>query len=60
MYFFSSSSSHHAADSTYAVGDNVGVTVEAALGVAVAGLVAGQVPDDEGLVARSGEEHVGA
>lgn len=45
---------------TYAVGDDVGVTVEAALGVAVAGLIAGQVPDDEGLVARSGKEHVGA
>ena len=36
------------------------VTVKAALGVAVAGLVAGQVPDDEGLVAGSREEHVGA
>ena len=36
------------------------VTVKAALGVAVAGLVTGQVPDDEGLVARSREEHVGA
>lgn len=38
----------------------MGVTVEAAFGVAVAGLVTGQVPDDEGLVARSGQEHVGA
>jgi hypothetical protein len=38
----------------------VGVAVEAPLGVTVRGLVAGQVPDDESLVARSGEEHVGA
>ena len=30
------------------------------LGVAVRGLVAGQVPDDEGLVARTGEKHVRA
>lgn len=34
--------------------------MEASLGVAVLGLVAGQVPDDEGLVARGGEKHVGA
>ena len=45
---------------TYAVGDDVGVALEATLGVAVRGLVAGQVPDDESLVARSGQEHVGA
>jgi hypothetical protein len=38
----------------------VGVAVEATFGVAVRGLVTGQVPDDEGLVARSGEKHVGA
>jgi hypothetical protein len=38
----------------------VRVTVQAAFGVAVAGLVAGQVPDDEGLVARAREKHVGA
>lgn len=30
------------------------------LGVTVRGLVAGQVPDDKSLVARSGQEHVGA
>jgi hypothetical protein len=36
------------------------VAVEAPLGVTVRGLVAGQVPDDEGLVARSGEKHVRA
>jgi hypothetical protein len=35
----------------------VRVTVQAAFGVAVAGLVAGQVPDDEGLVARAREKH---
>jgi hypothetical protein len=34
--------------------------VEAAFGVAVRGLVAGQVPDDERLVARAREKHVGA
>jgi hypothetical protein len=34
--------------------------VQTPLGVAVRGLVAGQVPDDERLVARAGEEHVGA
>lgn len=45
---------------TYAVGDDVGVAVEAPLGVAVRGLVAGQVPDDERLVARAGEKHVRA
>jgi hypothetical protein len=38
----------------------VGVAVEAPLGVSVRCLVAGQVPDDEGLVARSREKHVGA
>ena len=34
--------------------------MEAPLGVTVRGLVAGQVPDDERLVARAGQEHVGA
>lgn len=48
------------AGSTYAVRDDVGVAVEAPLGVAVRGLVAGQVPDDQGLVARSREKHVRA
>ena len=38
----------------------MGVAVEAPLGVAVRGLVAGQVPDDQGLVARTREKHVGA
>lgn len=45
---------------TYTVGDDVGVSVERALGVTVLGLVAGEVPDDESLVARSGKKHVGA
>lgn len=35
------------------------VTVQRSLGVSVGALVAGQVPDDESLVARTGEEHVG-
>jgi hypothetical protein len=38
----------------------VGVAVEAPLGVSVRSLVAGQVPDDEGLVARTREKHVRA
>lgn len=36
------------------------VALETALGVSVGGFVAGQVPDDQGLVAGSGQEHVGA
>lgn len=36
------------------------VTVERSLRVTVLGLVAGQVPDDEGLVTATGQEHVGA
>ncbi len=43
-----------------AVGDDVGVAVEAAFGVAVGGLVAGEVPDDERLVTGAREKHVGA
>ena len=42
----------------YAVGDDVRVAVEAPLGVAVVRVVAGEVPDDERLVAAAGEEHV--
>jgi hypothetical protein len=38
----------------------VGVSVEAAFWVSVGGLIAGQVPDDQGLVATAREEHVGA
>lgn len=44
----------------HTVGDDVRVTVEGALGVAVGGLITGKVPDDEGLVTRTGQEHVGA
>ena len=35
------------------------VTLERALGDTVAGLIAGKVPDDEGLVAGTGQQHVG-
>ena len=42
------------------VGDDVGVSGEGALWVSVGGLIAGQVPDDEGLVTGSGQEHVWA
>lgn len=45
---------------TYTVGDDVRVAVETALGVAVRGLIAGEVPDDEGLVSATRKEHVGA
>lgn len=45
---------------TYTVGHNVRVAVQTALGVAVRRLIARQVPDDEGLVARAREKHVGA
>ena len=45
---------------TYTVGDDVGVTVERSLGVTVLRLVTGEVPDDQSLVARGGQEHVGA
>lgn len=34
--------------------------MERSLGVAVLGLVTGEVPDDQSLVSASGEEHVGA
>jgi hypothetical protein len=44
----------------YTVRDDVGVTLEAALGVTVGLLVAGEVPDDQGLVATAREQHVGA
>ena len=45
---------------TYAVGDDVRVAVQRALWVAVRGLVTGQVPDDESLIARGRKEHVRA
>lgn len=44
----------------YTVRDDVRVTLKAALGVTVGLLVAGQVPDDQGLVATAREQHVGA
>lgn len=44
----------------HTVGNDVGVTVEGTLGVTVRGVVAGKVPDDEGLVTRTGQEHVRA
>lgn len=44
----------------HTVGDDVRVSVEGAFWVSVGLVATGQVPDDEGLVARGGEEHVGA
>lgn len=38
----------------------MGVALQAALGVTVGLLVAGEVPDDQGLVARARQQHVGA
>ena len=38
----------------------MGVALQAALGVAVSLLIAGEVPDDQGLVARARQQHVGA
>ena len=38
----------------------MGVALERSLGVTVLGLVAGEVPDDQGLVSGSRQEHVGA
>lgn len=51
---------NHFSGITYTVGDDVGVAVQTPLGVTVRGLVAGQVPDDEGLVAGARKEHVRA
>lgn len=36
------------------------MTVEAPLGVSVCGVITGQVPDDQGLIATGGQEHIGA
>ena len=44
---------------TYAVRDDVGMTVETSFGIAVGAFVAGQVPDYQGFVTAAGEEHVG-
>lgn len=38
----------------------MGVAVQTPLRVSVRGLVASEVPDDQGLVAGRGQEHVGA
>lgn len=38
----------------------MGVALQAALGVTVSLLIAGEVPDDQGLVARTRQQHVGA
>jgi hypothetical protein len=38
----------------------VGVAVKRSLGVAVLGLIAGEVPDDQGFVSGGRQEHVGA
>lgn len=35
------------------------VALEGALGDTVGGLITGKVPDDEGLVAGTGQQHVG-
>jgi hypothetical protein len=43
---------------TYTIRDDVGVTVERSFWVSVRALIAGQVPDDQSLVARTGEEHI--
>ena len=36
------------------------VTLQATLGVAKVRLITGEVPDDEGMVATCGKQHVGA
>lgn len=51
---------HRIFGGAYAVGDDVGVAVKASLWVSVRGLVTGEVPDDQALVARTGKEHVRA
>lgn len=38
----------------------MGVALQGSLGVTVLGLIASEVPDDQSLVARSRQEHVGA
>lgn len=45
---------------SYTVGDNVRMAVEAPLGVSVCGVITGQVPDDQSLIATGGQEHIGA
>ena len=43
---------------TYAIGDNMRVTVQTTFWISVICVVSGQVPDDEGFVTAAGEEHV--
>ena len=45
---------------SYTVRNDVRVAVEGSLWVSVCGVIAGQVPDDQGLVAGGGQEHVWA
>lgn len=45
---------------SYTVRNDVRVSVEGSLWVSVCGVIAGQVPDDQGLVAGGGQEHVWA
>lgn len=45
---------------TYTVGDDVRMSVKASLGVAVGGLIASKIPDNQSLVTRRGEKHVRA
>lgn len=53
-------SGFHLEISTYAVRNDVRVTLQRPLRIAVRSLVTGKVPDDQGLVSAAGEEHVGA
>ena len=57
--FKSSTSLYLYTRKTYTIRDNVRVTVKGSFWVAVRALVAGQVPDDQTLVAGPGQEHVG-
>jgi hypothetical protein len=46
--------------STYAVGNDMGVSVKTSLGVAIGGLLASEVPDNQCLIATGRKEHVWA
>ena len=56
--FISIAETHWSSRRTYAVRHNVRVTVERSLWVAVGALIAGQVPNNQRLIARTGQEHV--
>jgi hypothetical protein len=45
---------------SYAIRDDMGVTVQTSLWIAVRSVVTSEVPDDQRLVSRSRQEHVGA